>query len=588
MLLAVIFTALTLVIALGLATPIVKQILSSSDIWSEKQSYYLSESGVEDVLYRLKSATYNQYVASAEPISVNNFYATTTISGTLDGINGMTVTALSNRGGYDKKIQTTVKQSSGVSFTYGVQVGTGGIILNSSSILGNVYSSGNIIDTNPTSKITGSAIISNSPNMTMDQSNTSPTVPSDTITFENSATTQDLAQSFQVSTTSPLTQLSLYMKKTGSPGSIIVKIIKDKSGSPSVNSGDVLTSAILASSSVRTSYSWNDIAFSPNPSLTPNTSYWIVLDGGTSDASDDYTIGANLDTSYASGTSKIGTLGGTWNNTGYDSYFKLYLGGFFGSIIGFGQYDPISIGTATSDMEWVHTASSTSVTGPLRCQSDTLNNKICDQSYPDPSPAPYPISNGDITNWETAATTGGIINGDYTVSGGSTSTINSTEIRGNLDVTGGSTLIVSGTLYVTGKVTVDGGSTIELASSYGTNSGIIVTDGTVSISGGSKATGDGQSGNYIMIVTTSSCSGGSTCGGTYAMSVDGGSGAVILNAENGSIYLSGGVNVNEATANQLIVAGNSSVTYQTGLANPNFSSGPTGGFTISSWKELGN
>ena len=582
---AIIFTLVSIVIVLGLTTPIIKQIMLSDDIWGSKQSYYLSEAGVEDVLYRLKSATFNQYVGTIEPITLSGYSATTTLSGSLGGVSGMTLSTLSNQKGYDKGIQASVKQGSGVSFTYGVQVGTGGISLNSSKIVGNVYSAGNIVMTNPTSAITGSAIVSNSPSMTADQSNTAPATPPDSITFGNAAGTQDAAQSFQVSTSSPVTQVSLYMKKNGSPANLTVKIVKNVSGSPSTNSSDVIASGPISSSLVTTSYDWVDVALSPNPALTPGTSYWIVLDGSTGDASDDYVIGANLDTSYASGTAKTGTLGGTWSNTSYDAYFELYLGGFFGSISGEGQYNPLNVGTTGTDMAWAHSISYVSGTGPLRCQDDTLNNKVCDQSYSDPSPASYPVSNGNITAWEATAAAGGTQNSDYTLQGGSTATIGPEEINGNLYVTGGSTLIVAGTLYVTGNVTVDGGSTLKLASSYGTNGGLIITNGMVTVTGGSTATGDGQSGSYIMIVTTSSCAGGSTCSGAYAVSVTGGSGAIVLNAQKGTIDLSGGVGVNEATGNQLILEGNSSVTYQSGLANPNFSTGPSGGFNITSWQE---
>jgi len=585
---AIIFTLVSVVIVLGLTTPIVKQILLSDDIWGAKQSYYLSESGVEDVLYRLKSATFNSYVGTSEPITLSGFGATTTLSGSLSGINGITLTTLSNENRYDKKIQTVVKQGSGVSFTYGVQVGTGGITLNASKIVGNVYSAGSIVMTNPTSAITGSAIVSNSPSMTADQANDTPTSSPNSITFGNAASTQDAAQSFKVSTSSPITQVSLYLKKNGTPANITVKIVKDSGGSPSGNAGDVVASGPLNASLVTTSSDWVDIALSPNPSLTVGSTYWIVLDGSTGSASNDYVAGANLDTNYANGTSKTGSLGGSWSNTGYDMYFRVFLGGFFNGISGEGQYNPINIGTTGTDIAWAHNMTYVNATGPLRCQNDTLNNKACDQSYDDPSPASYPVSNANITDWETAAAAGGTQNGDYTLQGGGSATIGPKEINGNLHVTGGSTLTVAGTLYVTGNVTVDGGSYVKLASSYGSNGGLIVTNGMVAITGGSGADGDGQSGSYIMIVTTSNCSGGSSCGGNDAVSISGGSGAIIVNAQNGTISLSGGVALNEATANQLMLSGNSVVTYQSGLANPNFSTGPSGGLNITSWGELGN
>jgi len=586
---AIIFTLVSVTIVLGLTTPIIKQILLSDDIWAAKQSYYLSEAGAEDVLYRLKSATFTSYVGTSEAITLNGFSATTTLSGSLGGVDGITLTTLSNKSGYDKTIQTKVKQGSGVSFTYGVQVGQGGVSFNSSGkILGNLFSGGNIISNNAGAAITGSAIVSNAPNMIADQSNDSPSTPSNSITFGNAAATQDMAQSFQVSTSSTITQVSLYIKKAGTPSNVTVKIVKDNNGSPSGNSGDVLSSATINSNLVTTNFDWVDVALSPNPSLTVGTTYWIVLDGSTGSASNNYVIGTNLDTNYNLGTAKTGSLGGSWSNTGYDSYFRLFLGGFFASIIGVGQYNPLHIGTTGSDMTWVHNASYVSATGPLRCQNELLNNKACDQSYDDPSPASYPVSNGNITDWEAAAVAGGTMTGDYVHTDATPVSLGPKKIVGNLHIGGSVVLSVTGTLYVTGDVTIDGSGIVKLASSYGTNSGIIVTDGKVTIGGSGRADGNGQTGSYIMIVTTSNCAGGSTCGGLYAISVSGGSGAVVLNAQRGTIDLSGSAAINEATANQLIIDGNTTITYQSGLANPNFSTGPSGSFNITDWRELGN
>lgn len=583
---AVIFMLVSFVIVFGLTTPIVKQILLSRDIWGAKQSYFLSEAGAEDVLYRLKDATYTQYVGSTESITLNGYSATTTFSGSINGVDGMTVTTLSDDAGYQKKIETKVKEGAGVSFTYGVQVGQGGFSMSGSSgVTGNVFSSGDIVGSS-SAYITGSAIVSNGA-MTEDQSNDTPTSSPNSITFGNAAATQDVAQSFQVSTTSAITQVSLYVKKAGSPASLTVKIVKDSGGSPSTVAGDVVASGALNSSLVTTSLDWVDVALSPNPSLTVGNTYWIVIDGSTGSASNNYVIGANLDTSYTLGTAKTGSLGSSWSNAGYDAYFRLYLGDFFSKISGDSQYNPLHVGTGGSGMAWAHTIQYTSATGELRCQNELLNNKSC-TSYDDPSPSSYPVSSGNITSWKDEATAGGVINGNYDYSDASSLTLGPKKISGNLHIGGSVTLTLTGTLYVTGNVTVDGAGKIKLSSSYGANSGIIVTDGKVIVGGSGNLTGSGTSGSYIMLVTTSSCAGGGTCSGAYAMDISGAAGAVILNAQNGTINFSGSSNVNEATANMIIMSGATNITYQSGLANPNFSSGPSGSFNITSWKELSN
>jgi hypothetical protein len=141
-------------------------------------------------------------------------------------------------------------------------------------------------------------------------------------------------------------------------------------------------------------------------------------------------------------------------------------------------------------------------------------------------------------------------------------------------------------LWVQGTVTVTGGGKITIAPGYGTNSGVIVSDGIVSLAGGGNLTGSGQSGSYLMILTTSNCPLGPTCAGANALTLSGGAGAVILNAQNGTMILNGGSGVHEATAYQISASGGAVITYDSGLANVNFSSGPSGGWDVSSWQEV--
>ena len=584
----VIFMMISLVIVFGLSTPIIKQIFLSRDIWSAKQSYYLSEAGVEDVLYRLKDSTYTQYVGSIETISLNGYSATTTFSGSLSGIDGLTITTLSNQNGYNKKIETKVKKDTGVSFIYGMQVGQGGFTMTGSSgIIGNVFSAGPITGCS-SCYITGSAIVSNSPSLISDQSNDNPTTPTNSITFGDVAASQDIAQSFKISSTSALTQISFYLKKVGNPSSVTLKIIKNNNGLPGSNSSDIVSSATLNSALVTTNYDWVDIALSPNPNLVVGTTYWIVLDGSTGSASNKYVIGANLDSSYLNGTSKTGSLGGNWNNTGYDAYFRIYLGGFFGTISGDSQYNPVSIGTTASDIAWAHNASYVKSSGPIRCKNELYNNKSCDQSYDDPSPASYPVSDGNIAAWKAKAITGGVINGGYSKTDSSPVSFGPKEIVGDLHIGGSVTLSITGTLYVTGNLIIDGSGIIKLASSYGTDSGVIVVDGRAIIGGSAKANGTGQSGSYIMIISNSTCPVGTGCSGSPAIDMSGSGGAVILNAQKGTLNFSGSANANEATANMITMTGSTKVNYQSGISNINFASGPSGSFDISSWKELEN
>jgi hypothetical protein len=577
---AIVFMMLSLIIMFGIAGPIIKEEKNTLDLWKSKESYYLSEAGTEDVVYRVKN---NMTVANTESLTINNFSTVTSIADTSDG---KTITSQSNRSGYVKKIETKVKESAGVSFSYGLQTGTGGFLFtNSGGVIGNVFSNGNIVSTNSSAYITGAAIVANGASMFPDQTNDAPTSSPNSIIFGNSNSTQDLAQSFSVSSTSPLTQISLYLKKIGSPANITLKIIKDYLGSPSSSSGDVLSSATLSAALLTTSYGWVDVSLSTNPSLTPGTTYWLVLDTSTN-SSNYYNIGANLDNSYLSGTSKIGAIGSSWTNTGYDSYFRIYLGGFFGQIVGVNQYNRFSI----SGGAYAHAVSSVNSGGFLRCQVGGsvgyTNNKACDTSYPDPAPSSYPVSDGNIADWKAAALLGGST-GTFNAGTWQTWTLGPKKINGDLLISGSAKVIVTGTLWVTGNVIMDGNSRLVLSSSYGSGSGIIVTDGKIVIPGSCQASGSGQTGSYMMLVTTSDCPASSSCGGANAVEMSGSGGAVIINAQKGTANFGGSATANEVTANKVIISGGGAViTYSTGLANPNFVTGPSGSFGITEWKEL--
>ncbi len=561
------FLFASLAIVLGLALPLAREFQSSSTLATSKQSYFTAESGVEDIIYRLK---HSKQTSSTETLVLGTSSATTTLTDLGGGQKEIqTLGAVST---YSRRVDVKVTAGTGASFNYGVQVGTGGLSIPDGKVIGNVYSNGPITaSSNGDNSISGTAISANSPALTADQTNGSGT-PANNVTFGNATATQDIAQSFQISIDgSPLNKVQLYIKKTGSPANATVKIVSDSSGSPSTT---VLASGTLSAASVATSYGWIDIAMTTNPVLVTGTTYWLVVDAATS-SSNYYIIGASSG-GYANGLGKIGQQGGTWNNTtpsGLDYYFSVYLGGINGSIIGSDVNNKLPVGTVSGTAQ-AHTVNYVSATGNIYCVSGTGNNKSC-SSQSDPTYTSFPISDANIQSWEDEATAGGIINGNYSVSSPGSS-IGPKKIVGNLTVSSNTTLTVTGTLWVTGNLDLTPGH-LNLASSYGTNDGVIVVDGTISISSGGSANGSGTAGSYFLMITNSSSA--------SAASITGNAGAVIIYAPNGTVTLGGGSHVKEVTAYKMVLGGNSDITYESGLANLNFSSGPSGSYSVTSWKE---
>lgn len=546
------------------------------------QALALAEAGIEKAAYELnENGTYSGETGTV--LSPGQFTVTvTTIDGSTKRITATGYVPNTTSPRATRTVKATLNIDSNViAFNYGVQTGNGGFVLTGgSTINGSIYANGPIVATNGV-HITGSAIAANQPATTTDQANDTPTpisscTSSTCITFANSTSNQDFAQSFRISSAVSLNNIAFYIKKTGAPSDATVRIVNDASGVPGT---DTLMTGTLSASAVTTSFGWVSVTMPTTPVLDPNTTYWIVIDGGSS-STKYYTIGAS--TSYANGTAKIGRYGSTWSDTSpssLDGYFRIYLGGGTSSIGGSTYIGGVYVGSGASDIAWAHYVQGAQVAGIIYCQSGTYNNKTCDTSRTDPDPQPMPVSDGNIQDWKDEAEAGGIISGDYTV-GWAGATLGPKKITGNLTVNGGGTLTVSGTLWVEGNVIVTGGGKVRLSSSYGTASGVIVSDGRISIDGGAVFSGSGTTGSYPFLVTTSACPTEAGCSGNDAIYLSGGAGAVALIAQNGNANISGGSGLKQVTAKQITMGSGATLTYDSGLANSSFSTGPGGSWQI--------
>lgn len=582
-----IFMAVSVTLLSGVVNPILSHYSSSKGFLESKKSFQLANSATEEVMYRLRT---NKNLSSSASVTLDSGTANISVA---DTYSGKQISVDAAAGDYERNISMNVIQDVGVSFSYGLQAGKGGIeMAGGAYVNGNVYSNGDIIGSGGP-YITGSATVANASDPVANQSNGTVFPPTYSATFGGNATPQDFSQSFQVSTTTAVTSVRFYIKKSADVwmNNITVRIVSDNSSHPNKTT---LASGALGASQITTSLNYISVPFSSAISLTPGTTYWIVLDTSTTWGSF-YTIGASLNT-YANGLVKTGTWsssgsganagGSNWTNTtpsGLDSYFDIYVGGDTGLI------DDIErIGTGSTGDAWAHEVNDVdTIYGTLYCQASNNigGGKTCNTSRPDPVEQPFPISDGNIDDWKTQATAGGTFNGNKSYSGG-TSYLGPQKVVGNLSVGGGAILKLTGTLYVTGNISLQGGGKIQLDPTYGSNSGVIITDGRVSAGGGGQFAGSGTSGSYILVVTTSDCPTGATCSGNPAIDVSGGSGSVVLNAQKGTIEFSGGAAAKEATAHKLELTGGASVTYETGLANINFVGGPSGSWYISSWDEV--
>lgn len=570
------FIIISTSLLIGVSSPISNQIKSTNEFLISKSSYNVADSQVENALYR-----FNKGQTDA-PTDISLLGATATAVLTdIDGEKNLVVEG--SKSIFNRYIKAIFKTDEGVSFNYGLQVGNGGLIMNGSShIIGNVYANGDIVGNGGsgwyTTYITGSAIAATLSNPAVDVSVSSSTLAYSEFPFGQSNANQDIAQSFVAGTSTAINEIRFYIKKTGSPSNATVKIVNDNSGVPG---STVITSATLNASTVTTSFAYVPVVMSTSVALVSGSTYWIIIDNSSNSASKYYSL-AVYDNLYPSGNTKQGRFVNSMTDiatTTLDFDFSIWVGGDAGKIMNMG------VGTSGSGEAWANTVTNTIVTGDLKCKTGTDNNKACDTSFSDPVTAPYPISQANIDDWESQAIAGGSTS-SVSIQNSSTRTLGPIQINGDLYVGGSGKLYTTGPIYVTGNIKFEGNSRIYVDPSLGASSVNIVSDGSVEIGGSASIYGSGQSGSYIVLTSNKSCTTVSDCTSNPTIKIEGSAGAVVLNTLNGSVSFSGSAGAKAVVAKMMIMEGATSLTYESGLADINFTSGPSGSWVKRSWKEV--
>jgi hypothetical protein len=191
-------------------------------------------------------------------------------------------------------------------------------------------------------------------------------------------------------------------------------------------------------------------------------------------------------------------------------------------------------------------------------------------------PIPLPVTDLQIEDWKNEAADGGTI-GSYTRTSGVHS-LGPVKIDGDLTVDSAE-LIITGTIWATGDITIINPSTrVHLAPSYESASGVIIGDNLISLQVGSVSSGSGDPGSYLMYISTSSTDPAISIG--QATEVD------ILYSNTGWIQISQTSNMRSANAYGIHVANNSGLVYEIGIESAFFTSGPGGGWLVTSWREI--
>ncbi|MDP3996121.1 MAG: hypothetical protein Q8P86_00290 [bacterium] len=150
------FLFISSTIVFGVLLPAAKSVRNATHFDLSRQSFFTTQAGVEDALYRVIKDMETQ---DTLVVTLGGYTATTTIS---DISGGKEVISEGEANRSFRRIKAVLSFGSGASFHYGLQVSTGGVnLLNNSFVSGNVFSNGSVTGEN-NNEIFGDVISSGS------------------------------------------------------------------------------------------------------------------------------------------------------------------------------------------------------------------------------------------------------------------------------------------------------------------------------------------------------------------------------------------------------------------------------------------
>lgn len=230
-------------------------------------------------------------------------------------------------------------------------------------------------------------------------------------------------------------------------------------------------------------------------------------------------------------------------------------------------------------------------------QTSLSGSTVGGLTYPGtPAPAELPeidlpISDATLDSWEADAASGGTISSPCPYKPADGTVLGPKKINCDMEIDGTKIITLTGTLWVSGNLKLQNSAQIKLDPSFGSGSGIIVVDNPVNRLTSSKITvqnsaqilGSGTEGSYVIVVSRNNSA--ENGGGEKAIDIKNTSNAPLYYAPHGSIEIQNSAALKEATAYKLEIKNNATVTYESGLLNVQFTTGPTGGYAIERWKE---
>ncbi|MDO8579246.1 MAG: hypothetical protein Q7R72_00030, partial [bacterium] len=172
-------TATSAVIA-GISDAVFREVRTIRNESLSKQSYFTSESAVEDATYRIKTA---KSLDSTESLTLATSTASVTVSTLGDG--SREIVSMADANGTQRNTTLILNQGNAVSFIYAMHGGVEGIDMSGGSVItGDIYTNGSIRGCGSCT-VSGQATAAGKSSSSLDQNNSVPTTPTQSIIFGN-------------------------------------------------------------------------------------------------------------------------------------------------------------------------------------------------------------------------------------------------------------------------------------------------------------------------------------------------------------------------------------------------------------------
>lgn len=275
----------------------------------------------------------------------------------------------------------------------------------------------------------------------------------------------------------------------------------------------------------------------------------------------------------------------------------------YGDVISAGPTGLIDDITATGSA-WANTISDSSIIGTVYYEniSNTSYGAAVYTTNEQPL-ATMPIGDDKIDDWKQDIVDNGTViastdpecaSGTYTRDTNITLGFVKIECNFILKKQGsGTTLTLTGPIWVTGNIDFQSGPTVSIDSSVGARSVQIIADNEsdrltsskVTVGQGTQFSGSGSPKSYVLLISQNNDEENGGTGNAINIAQSS-AGDLLAYASHGRINMGNSISLKEVTGYKIILGNSAEIIYESGLVNLLFTSGPGGGFTISSWQEV--